>query len=108
MGRSTDVREDNVQKWGFIYTLGDEDGAVRRDVIGSPACELICVGIPSVDGAAEAARGLMESGVQLIELCGAFEAEGLAAVKNEVEGKIPVGAVFYGGDAASGLHRLFS
>src|SRR5690606_19011467 len=31
----------HVQKWGFIYTLGDPEGAVRRDVIGSAACELI-------------------------------------------------------------------
>ena len=96
-----------MQKWGFIYTLGDPEGAVRRDVIGSAACELICVGIPSVDSAAAAARDLVESGVELIELCGAFEAAGLAAVEAEVEGKLPVGAVFYGGGAAPGLHRLF-
>lgn len=96
-----------MQKWGFIYTLGDPEGTVRRDVIGSEACELICVGVPSVEGAADAARDLLASGVELIELCGAFEAEGLAAVKAAVEGKVPAGAVFYGGDAAQGLHRLF-
>jgi|JI9StandDraft_1071089.scaffolds.fasta_scaffold910348_2 hypothetical protein len=97
-----------MQKWGFIYTLGDREGAIRRDVIGSAACELICVGVPSVEDAVAAAKGLLEDGVELIELCGAFEAEGLAAVKHAVDGKVPAGAVFYGGDAAPGLHRLFS
>lgn len=37
----------------------------------------------------------------------AFEANGLVAVIAEVDGKVPVGAVFYGGEAAPGLHRLF-
>ena len=31
----------------------------------------------------------------------------LAAVIAEVDGAVPTGAVFYGGEAASGLHRLF-
>ena len=97
-----------MQRWGFIYTLGDRHGEVRRDVIGSAGCELICVGVPSVEDAVAAAKGLLEDGVELIELCGAFEAEGLAAVKHAVDGKVPAGAVFYGGDAAPGLHRLFS
>lgn len=96
-----------MEKWGFIYTLGDPDGDRRWDVIGSPSCELVCVGVPSVDHAADVARELLAQGVQLIELCGAFEAEGLAAVKSAVGGKVPAGAVFYGGDAAHGLHRLF-
>ena len=92
---------------GFIYTLGDDRAEVRRDVIGRPACELICVGVPSVEGAAPAARTLLEDGVELIKLCGAFEAKGLAAVIAELDGAIPAGAVFYCGEAATGLHRLF-
>jgi hypothetical protein len=96
-----------MQRWGFIYTLGDEQAEVRRDTIGSPACELVCVGIPTVDGAAAAARTLVEAGVELIELCGAFGAEGLAAVIDEVDGAVPAGAIFYGAEAATGLHRLF-
>lgn len=96
-----------MRKWGFIYTLGDPGAAARRDEVGSPACELVCLGIPGVDGAADAARSLLDEGVQLIELCGAFEARGLAAVVAAVDGKVPVGAVFYGGEAAPGLHGLF-
>ena len=95
-----------MQKWGFIYTLGDAGAPPRRDVIGSSACQLVCVGIPSVDDAVDAAKQLLEDGVQLIELCGAFEAKGLASVV-AAAGDVPVGAVFYGGEAAPALHRLF-
>ncbi|MDQ3757089.1 MAG: DUF6506 family protein [Actinomycetota bacterium] len=94
-------------KWGFVYTLGDVAAPPRRDVLGSDACQLICVGIPTPEGAAEAARALLEEGVELIELCGAFAAPGLASVLAQVEGQVPVGAVFYGGEAAPALHRLF-
>ena len=96
-----------MKKWGFIYTLGDPSADTRRDVLGTPACELISVGVATVDQGADAARDLLASGVELIELCGAFEAKGLAAIINEVDGKVPVGAVFYGGEAAPGLHQLF-
>jgi hypothetical protein len=96
-----------MKKWGFIYTLGDRSAGSRTDTIGSEACVLICVGVPDVADAPDAARKLLADGVQLIELCGAFSGSGLAAVVAAVENRVPVGAVFYGGEAGSGLHRLF-
>lgn len=96
-----------MKKWGFIYSLGDTSASQQRDVIGAPACQLVCVGIPSSDSLRAATRLLVDEGVELIELCGAFAGPGLATVVEEVDGKIPVGAVFYGGEAATGLHRLF-
>lgn len=96
-----------MKRWGFIYTLGDESAQPRSDTIGSAACELLCVGVPSVDDGPAAAKKLLAGGVQLIELCGAFGGAGLAAVVAAVDGKVPVGGVFYGCDASTGLHRLF-
>ncbi len=96
-----------MKKWGFIYTLGDTTAEPRIDTVGSPACTLVCVGVPSVADAAGAARSLIADGVELIELCGAFSAVGLAEVTAAAAGQVPVGAVFYGGEASTGLHRLF-
>jgi len=96
-----------MKKWGFIYTLGDAGAVSRRDVIGSSACELVCVGVPTVEDGPAAARDLLADGVQLIELCGAFSGTGLSEVVGAVKGEVPVGAVFYGGEASAGLHRLF-
>jgi predicted polyphosphate/ATP-dependent NAD kinase len=90
-------------RWAFIYTL-DEPGTVKRvDTVGP----LTCVGLPSVADAPEVARALVADGVELIELCGGFGGAGLGSVMAAVGGRVPVGAVFYGVDAANGLSRLF-
>ena len=62
-----------LTKWGFIYTLGaDGDPDEHTDVLGSEACRLVTVGVERVEQAPEAAKKLLERGVELIELCGAF------------------------------------
>lgn len=91
-----------MYKWGFIYTLDDGSTSTRIDTIGT----LICVGVPAVENAPFEARRLVQQGVKLIELCGAFGGAGLASVLAAVENKVPVGAVFFGVDAAVQLHRL--
>jgi hypothetical protein len=93
-----------MYKWAFIYTLDDGSPTVRVDVIGT----LFCVGVPRVEDAAAEARKLVAQGVKLIELCGAFSGAGLAAVTAAVGPDLPVGAVFFGADAAAALHRLLA
>ena len=89
-------------KWAFIYLL--EPGEPERtDTLGA----LVSVGVRNASEAAAAARRLVGEGVELIELCGGFGGEGLGAVVQAVQGKVPVGAVFYGVDASAGLQRLF-
>jgi Family of unknown function (DUF6506) len=90
--------------WGFIYTLDDGAATNRIDRLGT----LTCVGVADVAGAAAAARSLVAEGARLIELCGGFGAAGLAAVIAAVDGKVPVGGVFFGVEAAAGLERLAS
>lgn len=90
-------------KWGFIYTLDDPRDARRVDTIGT----LVCVGVPTVAEAPAVAKQMLAQGVELIELCGGFGGAGLASVIAAVDGRVPVGAVFYGVDASAGLQRLF-
>lgn len=90
-------------KWAFIYTLDEPASEPRIDTLGS----LICVGVPSVSDAPALARQLTDDGVELIELCGGFGGAGLAAIVSAVPGRVPVGAVFFGVDASSGLNRIF-
>jgi predicted polyphosphate/ATP-dependent NAD kinase len=91
-------------KWAFMYTLDERASEPRIDTIGS----LICIGVPSVSDAPSLARQVVEDGVELIELCGGFGGAGLAAIVSAVQGRVPVGAVFFGVDASSGLNRIFS
>jgi predicted polyphosphate/ATP-dependent NAD kinase len=91
-------------KWAFIYTLDEPASEPRIDTIGS----LICIGVSSAAEAPPLARRLVADGVELIELCGGFGGAGLAAVVSAVEGRVPVGAVFFGVDASPGLSRILS
>lgn len=94
--------------WGFVYTLGPDATDVRHDEIGSPACRLLAVGVPTTAHAAEATSELIDRGCELIEFCGAFTATEMADVRRATDASgTPVGAVTYGGDATSGLHRIF-
>jgi predicted polyphosphate/ATP-dependent NAD kinase len=90
-------------KWAFIYTLDEPAIGTRRDVLGS----LVCIGVQTIADAPAIARQLLEEGVELIELCGGFGGSGLGEVVAAVDGRVPVGAVFYGVDASAGLLRLF-
>jgi predicted polyphosphate/ATP-dependent NAD kinase len=90
-------------KWAFIYTLDESSSQARTDVMGS----LVCVGVPSVADAPAVAQQLVAAGVEFIELCGGFGGAGLGSVISAVENRVPVGAVFFGVDAAAGLNRIF-
>jgi hypothetical protein len=89
-------------KWAFIYLL-EPDESRRMDTLGS----LISVGVKDIAEAESVAQQLVAEGAQLIELCGGFGGAGLGAIVSSVQGKVPVGAVFYGVDASAGLQRLF-
>ena len=90
-------------RWAFIYTLDDSSSQTRTDVIGS----LVCVGVPSVADAPAVAQQLVADGVEFIELCGGFGGAGLGSVISAVQNGVPVGAVFFGVDAAAGLNVIF-
>lgn len=96
-----------MKLWGFIYTLGADTTEQRVDRIGSPGCELIAVGVCSVDDAPAAARFLVEQGAELVELCGAFGPAQQHLVLDELGGRVPFGAVTYAGSEATSLHALF-
>ena len=89
-------------KWAFLYLL-EPDEPQRTDTLGA----LVSVGVRDIGEAVAVARQLVDEGVELIELCGGFGGAGLGAVVSSVQGKVPVGAVFYGVDASAGLQRLF-
>ena len=104
LSRSTQNEALEVRiKWAFMYTLDEPASEPRTDTLGS----LICNGVPSVSDAPSLARQLVEDGVEPIELCGGFGGAGLAAIVSAVQGRVPVGAVFFGVDASSGLNRIF-
>ena len=53
------------------------------------------VGVETVDQACDAAKELVKSGVQMIELCGGFDEEAVQRVIDAIDGQVPVGAAAY-------------
>jgi hypothetical protein len=96
-----------MRQWAFIHTLGADATEVRRDVIGSPGCRLVAVGVPRTADAPAVVDELIAGGAQLVELCGAFGPADTAAVLGAIGGRVPLGGVTYPCSEAKGLDALF-
>ena len=93
-----------LTKLGFIVTGSD---LASRMIMRSPTFEMIAVGVTSPAEGPEVARGLVEEGVQLLELCGGFSPVWTSRVIDAIGARVPVGAVSYGPEAIEGLHAIF-
>lgn len=95
--------------WGFIYLgTGQEDPAVDRAVIDSGGLRTTIVAVPDREKLLDVATELVGAGAQSIELCGAFTAADVAAVRIAIAHAVPVGAVRYDMDAVPQLAALFA
>jgi hypothetical protein len=56
----------------------------------------------------DVAKQLVEEGVQLIELCGGFGPQWIAKVSESIQGKVPIGGVFYGPEARKPMLDILS
>lgn len=94
-------------KFGFIVTGAQLDPAHHRQVMQSPAFQMISVGVSSPSQALGVAQALVKEGVQLIELCGGFGPTWTAQVQEAIAHQVPVGSVSYGPESIDALHALF-
>ncbi|MFX0578429.1 DUF6506 family protein [Nocardia nepalensis] len=89
-----------------MYTAAGSDPS-RETVVETPACRSVFVGVDRPEQAIAVARRLVDSGAQLIELCGGFGPLWTARVIEAVPGVVLVGAVAYGVEAVDQVHALF-
>ena len=74
------------------------------------ACTTTLAGFSTTDRAIAACGGGLSdtlASAQLVELCGGFASQHVAAIRAIVGPAVPVGPVTYTGDMADALHRLF-
>ncbi|HLU70746.1 MAG TPA: DUF6506 family protein [Nonomuraea sp.] len=93
--------------WAFIYTAPAGPGE-RTHVVDTGTRRTSLVAVEKPEEAVEVARRLVEDGVQLIELCGAFGPVWAAKVIEATGGTVPVGAVAYGAESIDPLTALFA
>jgi hypothetical protein len=96
-----------LTKFGFIVTGAQLDPAQHRNVMQSPAFEMVSVGVSSPSQALAVAQQMVREGVQLIELCGGFGPKWTAQVQEAIAHRVPVGSVGYGPETIDGMHALF-
>jgi hypothetical protein len=96
-----------LSKFGFIVTGAQLDPAQHRNVMQSPAFEMVSVGVSSPSQALAVAQQMVREGVQLIELCGGFGPKWTAQVQEAIAHRVPVGSVGYGPETIDGMHALF-
>lgn len=96
-----------LSRFGFLVTGAGLDPTVHRLTMTSASFEMRVVGVAHPALALAVARGLVDDGVQLLELCGGFGPVWTARVLEAIEHRVPVGAVGYGPEALAGLHAIF-
>ena len=99
-----------LERWLFLYTAPGLPPDGRVEVVRTAACTTTLAGFPSTDRAIAACGGGLADtlgSAQLVELCGGFASQHVAALRAIVGPNVPVGLVTYTGDMADALHRLF-
>lgn len=97
-----------LTRFGFIVTGTGLDPARHRQVMASGEFQMTTVGVATVDQALPVACDLVDSGVQLLELCGGFGPVGTARVLEAIGHRVPVGAVGYGPESIDAMAALFA
>lgn len=92
-----------LEKFGFIVV---GDSFVQEQ--GTESFQMKVVGIKSPSEAPEIAVKMVEEGIQIIELCGAFGPVWTAKVLEATEHKVPVGTVTYGPESMPGLFKVLA
>ena len=82
-----------LRDWVFIFRGDDHDPAVQTSEFNAGGLRTRIVGVESLDQAVEVARELAADGIQMIELCGFFGAEGASRIAEAVGETVAVGFV---------------
>ncbi len=95
-----------LTRYAFIYLGPGTDPAVDRFRIDRAGFRADIVAVPDRADALPVAIELVDGGVELLELCGAFDLSWAARVSDALGGRVPVGAVSFGPESAAGLAAL--
>jgi hypothetical protein len=93
--------DEIVESWAFIYVTPAASPLVDRVEIERCGVRTTLVGVPEQSAAVQAAIDLVDSGVNVIELCGMLGPVWAARVFEATGGRVPVGAVSYGAESVS-------
>lgn len=82
-------------KWLYMFVEPSADSAKHVAMLDSPEFTLQVVGVSNIEEGAQVAKGFVEQGGMLIELCGGFGYAGAKRVSDEVGNRVPVGMIVH-------------
>lgn len=77
----------------FAFIIMGENFDPKKDCSGIHGGAVQTIGVSNLEEACEVSKRLYEDGIDCIELCGAFGADGAQSIIDVTENKIPVGFV---------------
>jgi len=75
----------------FLFVSPGADPQTCYNCFPTDVHEMYIVGCNDIDAACEKAAELVDQGIKLLELCGAFGEEGCRKIIKAIDGRIPVG-----------------
>jgi len=96
--------------YAYIFLGPNLDPAKNRSVIKTDQLTFTAIGIDfqNKQQVIEIAKEVIANGAQMIELCGGFGPTWIAKISEAIDGKVPVGGVFYGPEARKPMLDLLS
>lgn len=84
-----------LHRYAFIFKGPGCEPATHRALVASPLFSTTIIGVSTLEEACAVAAALVDDGVQLIDLCGAFSTKDLQTIRDRTGDRIPIGAVRY-------------
>jgi Family of unknown function (DUF6506) len=97
-----------LTRFGFIVKGPGYLPAQHETLLKSPLFSTTVIGVHDFDAALVAAAQLVAQGIQLIELCGGFDAAQTETLRHHIAHAVPVGVVSYAAADAQVLDTLFA
>ncbi|MEX2961176.1 DUF6506 family protein [Microbulbifer sp. TYP-18] len=97
-----------IRQYGFIVKAKSYDYHHPKTVMDTADFFTEIIGVSNDDDAVLAARGMIERGMQVIELCGGFGSESAEYIISQLDTDIPVGYVTFNEGETQKLARIVS
>jgi hypothetical protein len=93
--------------FAFLVMGKGYDPEIHRAYFENAYTKTLVVGVENIEAAQQTAKALAKTGIELIELCGAFGEDGARAVIDALDGAAPVGYVTHFDSQQPMLDALF-
>jgi 2-keto-3-deoxy-6-phosphogluconate aldolase len=96
-----------LNRYAFIIKAPGYQAIEHTATLASEQFNTQVLGVADLPSAIQAAQSLIQTGVQLIELCGGFSEEEAAQLSQAIHHQVPVGVVIYSKEQTAMLNGSF-